>query len=182
MSELEENKLAAGPILGFVGGLVILVYGAYEIYVWSVGQSLASLGGLPVGSLAGLLAGGVTGVLLGLFTMLASADLWFSPELHTQLGLVIVTLSFLSLVSVGGGDGIGMILGVLGGTCGVVFGPRYPELPPVDLPEGNPSGSHPMPLSPTPDARGRTFKACPSCRQVIPIQATKCPNCGRTVG
>jgi len=125
-SESEENRLLAGPILGAVGGLVTLAYGAYEISLAEGAKSVASLGGFPVGNVAGAVDAGVAGVVLGLITICAAVGLWVSPRKHAALGALIIVLSVLSLVSVGGGNGAGLILGVLGGTCGVVIGPGHP--------------------------------------------------------
>jgi hypothetical protein len=123
---MAENKAAAGPILGFVGGLVILSYGAYELYLGLTLQSLVNQTGLPPGStLNGLIDGGTAGILLGSVVIIASIALALVVDYPTArgLGVAMVALSVLSLVSWQGGNGVGLVLGVLGGTSAIIFGP-----------------------------------------------------------
>ncbi len=182
MTQLEENKLAAGPILGFVGGFVIFVYGAYEIYVGATVESLASLNGLPVGGLWAVVTAGFVGSVMGILVMGFSIGLLMAPDYHTVLGGLMILASVTSLVSVGGGAGVGLILGVLGGTCAIVFGPEDPSYseprPPVRDSAGN------MPFSPQepPKVDDPLLRACHSCEEEIPIEATVCPKCGFPTG
>jgi hypothetical protein len=192
---MTDNKAAAGPILGFVGGLVILVYGAYELYLAEILQSSANLAGFPVnGSLLGFVDGGAAGILLGILLIITSISLAAAPDYRISLGVLIIVLSLLSLVSLGGGNGVGLLLGVLGGTCALVFEPEGPTAEEVRLRSeflpGPPTndeipGSKPAPLAPPPAPRtrmaGLTHRACPGCTKVIPWAFTTCPNCGAQV-
>lgn len=123
-----ENKLVAGPILALVGGLLILVYGAYEWYVGATVQSLGSLAGLPVTSVHGVVDAGIVGVGLGLLIMVFAVLHLFMPELHSFWGAGMILFAVVSIVSLGGVVGAGLLLAVLGGTACIVYGPVEPDL------------------------------------------------------
>jgi len=191
---MADNKAAAGPILSFVGGVVILAYGAYELYVAETVQALSSLAGFPVnGSLDGFINGGTVGIVLGILLVIISIALAAAPDLHVALGVAIISLSLLSLVSLGGGEGFGMLLGVLGGTCAIVlepegittvedririeFGSGTQAKGPIPAQEPPPS----PPLAPRTKIEGRTHQGCPNCGKIIPMAFTTCPNCGSKI-
>src|SRR5208282_472754 len=106
---------------------------------------------------------------MGILVISFSIGLVIAPHYHTFLGGLMILGSITSLVSVGGGGGAGLILGVLGGTCAVVFGPEDPAYteprPPVRDASGN------MPFSPQkpPKVEDPLLRACPSCDEQIPI-------------
>jgi hypothetical protein len=179
---VSENKQIAGPILGLVGGLVILIYGAVEVYLAEVVSSIANLNGLPVLDIGGVIIAGILGIVFGLVVMVFSAVIAFYPEYHGGLGALMILFSIFSLVSVGGGNGIGFLLAVLGGTCCIVFGPgEPPRSPSAPRRSSAPSPVPEPPLSPPPvaDALGRTQKACANCGKVSNIAFTVCPSCGQ---
>ena len=187
MRDVESEPLLAGPILGVVGGLLILIYGAYEAWLGTVLRSTASFAGFPTGDITAVIVGGVIGVFLGVVVILCSVGLALSPERHRLLGSLIILLALVSLVSVGGGGGIGLLLCVLGGTCGVVFGPS--KLEPLETPAeilGTPAVAAPtagptsVPRGSTApaDEFGRTHKGCPGCSRILPLDTKKCPECG----
>lgn len=186
-----ENKLAAGPILGAVGGFLVLVTGAFEIWL-GLGGSVTVNGFAVSGA---FVTGGALGVVAGMFMMLVAGLLWAYPESHVALGGALIVLSLISLLSLEGGFGFGFLLGVLGGTCGVVFGPGQPGARAgYDAPEAGgwvahePVATFPSVPSrtgtppPVMDANGRTHHACPQCGHVSPIAFTLCPQCGRPFG
>jgi hypothetical protein len=121
-----EDKQIAGPILAAVGGLVIVIYAAAEIYIGTFVTSVSSLNGFPVTDIGGLLLAGWFGVFVGLAIVVLSVVVVGTPVEHGRVGALIIFFAFLSLVSVGGGNGIGFLLSVLGGTCSIVFGPDRP--------------------------------------------------------
>ena len=188
---VSENKLAAGPVLGTVGGFVTFAVGVFEIYLGVQLPTDISVNGFAAST--AFIAGGAFGVLLGLGMMIVAVILWLLPERHLGLGAALIVLSILSLVSLEGGLGLGFLLGVLGGTCGIVFGPG----PPVER-DPNAGVYYRTPLSdedaletrsvvreggavpPFVDAQGRTHRACPGCGRVSPIAFTICPQCGRS--
>jgi hypothetical protein len=178
MADWEDEKLVLGPVLGFVGGFLILVYGVYEAYLGYTLSSISSLAGLPVSSLGGVVTAGVAGGVLGILIMGLAVGLWISPESHAELGIFLVLLSVASLVSVGGGGGIGLLLGVLGGTCGIAFGPEDSEPYPPDATALGPAGSAASSAAPSADWTARYFRACPSCHRVAPISDSSCHYCG----
>jgi len=157
------NKAALGPLLGFVGGFVILVYGAYELSIGDSLQSLLNVTGFPVNSsVSGLVDAGWLGVILGILILLAAIATAIAPTYHSSLGALMILFSMLSLLcvlslgSLGAGDSVGFLLGVLGGTCAVVVGAegaslRSPPLPIDPAPSGFPQ---PRALLPNRSRRG----------------------------
>ncbi len=189
---MADGRRAAGPVLGSVGGFVILAYGAYELYLGTAEANLFVPSAIAP-SIGAVVAGGVAGVVLGSLVLLASVLLWWADDWHLLLGLLVVVFSVLSLVSLGGGEGVGLLLGVIGGTCGIVFGPE-------DEPYG--SRTDPGPSSPYEPARdpppetfgavgprsrgasppvppGPKYRGCAHCGAVAPGDAGFCPRCGR---
>jgi len=124
---MSEDKQLAGPVLAAVGGLVILMYAAYELYIAANVSSVSSLNGFPVTDIGNVMITGWLGVVFGLVIIFLSIVLVANPANHTACGAAIISLAILSLVSLGGGNGVGFLLAVLGGTCGIVFGPDTPE-------------------------------------------------------
>jgi hypothetical protein len=179
---VSDSKEMAGPILGFVGGLVILIYGAVEVYLAEFVSSISSLNGLPVLDIGGVLIAGFVGIGLGLLIMVLSGLSVSYPEHSAGLGVLMILFSIFSLVSVGGGNGVGLLLGVLGGTCCIVFAPDEARWsPPRQQSSTTPSSASDLttPSSPPVDAFGRTHQACPRCGTVSPITSTACPSCGQ---
>jgi len=162
-----EDKLLAGPILAFVGGIVVLVYGVYEWYQGSTAQSLASVVGFPVGSAGGAVAGGIAGVVFGIIIAVSAAFAAIYPDYHASLGAWLLLLGLFSLVSLGGGNGVGFLLVVLGGTACMVYGP-------VDAERATaPSARRGEPPKP---AYGYT---CPACANLVSPDAWACERCGK---
>lgn len=173
---MSENKAIAGPILAFVGGLVILIYGAAEVYLAGLASSNINLNGLPVFDVQGLSIAGWLGVLFGFIIMGLAGALAANLEYHIGLGVVIIFFSILSLISVGGGDSVGFLLGVLGGTAGIVYGPEAspPYVPPVRATPPTRSEGLPQPSNPPSSAR----HLCVKCGNVCSDVFTICPTCG----
>jgi len=174
-----DRKRLAGPVLGFVGGLMILVYAVAELSEASGAGMAGSLGGIPLHTLSGVTDAGVAGVVLGVLLVTSSIALGIYPDEGQSLGFLMIAFSVGSVVSVGGGNGVGLLLGVLGGTCGLVFGPETEQ-----------ERARRMALGPgAPERDGRTPPdrrspeahrwACPSCRKLVPAQAPVCPYCGQ---
>lgn len=173
---MAEDKLVFGSILGFVGGLVILVYGAYEIYVAVTAQ-------LPTV----VVDAGIAGVVLGLLVMIVSALLASSPDFRVLLGVLIILFALISLVSLGGGDGVGFLLAVIGGACGIAFGDSEQLGPPYRAPPLSTAASdtaipvkRPGVASIPPESQLALWKGCLQCGKVCPVDSPTCPNCGHT--
>ncbi len=189
---MADGLRAAGPILGGVGGFVILVYGAYELYLGTVAASVFAPSGLAPG-LGEVVGGGVAGVVLGLLVLLLSALVWWAPDWHALLGFLVVLFSVLSLVSLGGGGGVGLLLGVIGGTCSIVFGPEDESYAPRTGPGSSapyeaPRESPPVAFGAAGDlSRGASpqapsvarYRGCAQCGSVAPGDAGFCAQCGR---
>jgi hypothetical protein len=165
---VSENKAAIAPVLGVVGGLVISIYGAYEASLGLSIQSLSNTTGFPVNSSVGIIVeAGWAGVVLGILMMAAAIGIAAAPISHSGLGVLLIVLSIMSLFcvlslgSLGGGDAIGFLLGVLGGTAGIVVGPPSASIRVVhDSTAGSvvsphsDRSSHPRPARPHPPFRG----------------------------
>jgi hypothetical protein len=193
-----ENKGALGPLLGFAGGFVILVYGLYELSIGDSLQSLLNVTGFPVNSsVSGLIDAGWLGVILGILILLAAIATAIVPFYHSSLGALMILLSLLSLLcvlslgSLGAGDSVGFLLVVLGGTFSVVVGPEMASLEGAPLPidpsqswvpaaQSAPTPPEPPMGAGSPGAPGRTSRGCLKCGKVVPVAFTSCPSCGYT--
>ncbi len=188
---MADGRRVAGPVLGSVGGFVILVYGAYELYVGTVVANLFATSGLTT-SAGAVVAGGVAGIVLGLLVIICSALVWWATDWRVVLGLLVVIFSVLSLVSLGGGEGVGLLLGVIGGTCSLVFGPEDEPYAPrtgpgpssPDTPPDSPrqaSGTVGVPSRGTLPSGPSVprYRGCAQCGAVAPGDAGFCPQCGR---
>jgi len=179
---MSDNKEVVGPILGFVGGLTILIYGAFEVYLAEVASTISTLNGLPVLDVGGVVIAGILGIVFGLFIMVFSAVAGSYLEYGVGFGILVIVFSLLSLLSVGGGNGVGFLLGVLGGTFCIAFADEgYPSYEPA---RATPSEIVPTPVLPssspaTAAAEGRLHRACLRCGKLSPITATVCPACGQ---
>jgi hypothetical protein len=184
MSRPSADTFVAGPVLGFVGGLVVLIYGAYEAYLGSTLQKIPNLGGIPVGSPSSATFLGALGIFFGLAITVSASMVELLPPQHELLGGLVILFALVSLVSVGGGNGVGFVLAVLGGTACIVFGPPESDrffpggsVPDVPAPNGPPSDEG------TARPRDSThLVACPFCARMIPVEARTCPHCSRFVG
>jgi hypothetical protein len=189
---MSGEKLVFGAILGFVGGLVILVYGAYEVYLGMTMQSIANLAGLPVTDIAGVVYGGTAGIVLGILIMILSVALAEYSDHCLALGGLLIACSLLSLVSFGGGNGVGFLLGVVGGACGIAFGseewlpgPEHPLAPSLPAPPGSGLGSSATtsatgaeaPSSPL-ASQVSLYRGCANCGKICSTTLTVCPLCG----
>jgi len=183
-----DDKAIAGPILSFVGGLVILIVGAAEAYVGQAVGAAASMAGLPnTGSAADIVWIGIVGGFCGFVIMVLAIIANLSTDFRGPLGALILLFSLFSLVS---SIGVGFLLAVLGGTATIAFGPDDPtdRTPPPMLPAPYPVGASriaapPVASVPEPvaDSEGRTHRACPFCGSINAIQAAVCHQCGRKI-
>jgi hypothetical protein len=194
---MEDDRSFAGPVLGLVGGFVMLLWGAFVLYLWSQGAQAAAAAGLSAPGLNVIAYVGVAGIVSALFGMAFAILLGLNPAVHHLFGVLMILTPIVNLLvdlavgagfaGLGEGVEIAFLLMVLGGTCGIVFGEdEFAELD--DLPRPWPRlsarGEAPMPPrppTPEPDAKGRTFRACPGCRAVIPVRSTACPACGAPI-
>jgi len=181
---VSDRKEIAGPILAFVGGLVILIYGVVEIYLAVVVATVTSLNGLPVVDVGGVLVAGVLGIVFGLLIMAFALATASYSEYSTGFGVLIILFSLCSLVSVGGGNGVGFLLAVLGGTSCIVFAPEDPIWALSSSRASAGTSADALPPAPPPssaDAFGRTLRGCPRCGEINPIANDVCSGCGQSL-
>jgi len=188
---MAEDRMVFGAILGFVGGFVILIFGAIETYVAATLPSVSSISGLAGTVETILLFAGIAGIVFGLLIMILSALLSSYPEYNVSLGVLLIVLALLSFFIMGGGDGIGFLLVVVAGACGIAFGEAgqpFPDLyfpervpRPWESPESSPevAGERPAPPPAPLGPPVGPLKGCPECGKSCPADSPTCPNCGR---
>ncbi len=163
------EKPTAAMVLSLIGGIFILLGGAFLAFAGSVISSLNLTGVGSTGSLVTAL--GVVGIILGLIIIVGGVMMYNNPQTHTMWGVVILVLSLVSWVTSIGGFVIGFLLALIGGILGIVFKPIMapPAMSTMSM------GAQPMGSSPTMSAAGMK---CPACGAMTPAGSTKCPNCG----
>jgi hypothetical protein len=167
---MEDERFVFGAIIGFVGGLLILVFAAYELYLVLTFPFIPILAGFPVDNVSLVTDVAIIGIVLGILIMIVAVLLADFPEYHTFLGGLMIVLSVISVVSLYGGNGIGLLLGVVGGACGIAFGPEEPYYPP--------GGTHRLDSTAGPTVSGELHRGCSNCGKILSAESTVCPNCG----
>ncbi len=110
-------KPTAAFILSLIGGILILLWG---LVLFAIGVAISSFvfgGGV-------LVIGGVE-IVCGLIIMIAGILLYVNPEQHTMFGVLVVVLSIVSLIGLGGLL-LGFILALIGGILGITHKPTPP--------------------------------------------------------
>ena len=118
------EKPTAAMVLSIIGGIFILLWGAFLTWVGVEAQSLSF--GVYGGGLT--LIGGIEDI-CGLLIVVFGVLLYVSPEHHVPYGVLVLVLSVVSLVGLGGLI-IGFILALIGGILGIVHKPT-PAAPQV---------------------------------------------------
>ena len=112
-------------------------------------------------------------------------------DFHIELGILIIIFALVSLVSVGGGNGVGFLLAVVGGAFAIAFGPEQQYVPrsraPVAPAPESPISPSSVPLN-LPGAGGSlsseaeqhsvAYRGCTKCGRATLPSHTFCPNCG----
>ncbi len=125
--------------------------------------------------------------------MLSSMLCPLYPEHRILLGALILLFSVLSLASMGGGAGIGLLLGVLGGAFTIGYTPEFGASTASGIPTTvgaatlrsySPSLSLPTATAPTGTVGGAfadrpTRRACTNCGQINPLEESSCVACGQ---
>ncbi|HKZ99276.1 MAG TPA: DUF6114 domain-containing protein [Thermoplasmata archaeon] len=114
-------------VLSVVGGIFILLGGITLLFV---GAILAALLGAFVGSfsflgpdpIAIVNTMGILGVVFGLIDMALGIVMFVKPGLSKVLGAVVLVVSLVSIIALGGFF-LGLILGVVGGILGLLWKP-----------------------------------------------------------
>jgi hypothetical protein len=158
-----EEWPVAGGVLTVLAGLLMLIDGAFEVWLGGV----AATSGIPGSSAAGgILSGlGLLGTLIGLIVLVLGIMLYVNPDSHLGYGIAVAVLSALSFFG-GGGFLLGIVLGVIGGLLACFFQPDSNEFPW----ETSASQSH---------TKGRR---CENCGAPMTDGAYACASCHRPVG
>jgi len=121
------TKPTGAMVLSVVGGIFILLGGITLLFV---GAILAALLGAFVGSfsflgpdpIAIVNTMGILGVVFGLIDMALGIVMFVKPGLSKVLGAVVLVVSLVSIIALGGFF-LGLILGVVGGILGLLWKP-----------------------------------------------------------
>lgn len=166
-----EPKPVTAFVLSMVGGVFILLGGAFEFYFSffysqvafppRFGDELAVLGAIGIG----------VGVLAIVFAVL----LYLYPQHHALFGGLILVASVVSAVSYWGFL-IGLVLGVVGGVLAIAWVPfRWPLAP---YGYGPPGGWQYGASATAPSA----YRACMKCGLLAGRESKFCPHCGNPMG
>jgi Family of unknown function (DUF6114) len=137
----------AGSVLVIIGGLLMLLVGAFVAYV--IGGILS---GFHVGGTSALTSILFLGPLFGLIVILMGVFALVSPNLNVAWGVIAIVVSILSIFSTAiGGIFLGFILALIGGILIAVK--RAPPPPAPMTPYGTqPYGTQPYGTPPPPGA------------------------------
>jgi hypothetical protein len=176
-------------VCGIIGGAAILLVSAFEIALgaWCATTSCNFVfGGVP----DVYIASGILGVVVGAMVIVFATLAYLRPEHHVAAGIMLIVFSILSLVSFGGGLGIGFVLTLVAGILAIAWqsGPQYLGYQPVfpaPYPYSFPSPySAPAPVPPTAPvaAAPAVQRICLKCGRAVDLQANFCSHCGNTLG
>ncbi len=153
-------------VLSLIGGIFILLGGAFIAFVGSIFSGLGGLSGAGVGG--AVTAVGIVGIIFGIIIILGGIMINSNPKSHTMWGVIIIILSILSWITAAGGFVIGFILALIGGILAITFKP--PMMQPT-------VGTGMMPGAGTPTGSSAMIR-CVSCGAMAPAGTMKCPSCG----
>jgi len=131
------DKPTAAMVLSLIGGICVIIGGAFIAFVGSLVSSFGYLanGGTSGGST--VTAFGVVGIIMGLIMVVGSFMLYSKPTRAKMWGIIILVLSILSWVTAVGGLVIGFILGLIGGILAIMFKPSAVPVAPAPAPIGS---------------------------------------------
>jgi hypothetical protein len=137
-------------VLGFTGGMIILVSGVLVGVILLVAGTLTPPG--PVTVFAGLFS-----ILDGVAVIVGSTLTYVNPRNHTIWGILVGVLSVASWITPSyGGFLVGLILGLAGGILGITW-----------------KASIPTQLKP------QNTLSCPNCGKLMDANANYCSNCAK---
>lgn len=136
------ERPTGGFVLSLIGGLIILLVGAllyvaasfFSLFIGAASSAGATTTGL-VGISMTIGTMGIIGVVCGLLVMVFGILMFVMPKYHLIWGVLVLVLSLVSILGLGGFI-LGMILGIVGGILGIVFKPSAPMVapPPMQAP------------------------------------------------
>jgi hypothetical protein len=188
---VSEDAVVFGAVLAVVGGLLILIFGAFTIFVAAVFAVTFGDTGLAGTAVLGALIVGVVGVVFGILVIVLAALFRLDPEHDALWGSLVIVLAILSLFILGGGWLFGFVFATIGGACAIAFGEPWGTLESLESPAAIPrpwedtesepataTGQTPSPPLPLGSPVG-PLKGCAACGKACPSDAPTCPNCGR---
>ncbi len=138
-------------VLSLIGGLLILLGGAVWLALASLLESLLLISGetFSVDPVVFVQLIGAIGVVIGIVIMVGGVMMYSKPASSTLWGVIILVLSLVSIISLGGFL-LGLILGLIGGVLGIAFKPMAPATPVAAPPPVAPAAT-PPPAAPAPE-------------------------------
>lgn len=132
------EKPTAAFVLSLIGGIFILLGGAFIAVVFATLSGI--MGGLGFGDfgLGSMTVVGVVGLIFGLIVIIAAVMLYMRPQQHVIWGVIILLLAIVSIPFSLVGFVIGFILALVGGILGIVFKPSAPMAAPYAPPMAPP--------------------------------------------
>ena len=124
------DKPTAAMVLSLIGGICVILGGAFIAFVGSLVSSFGYLANGGTSGGATVTAFGVVGIIMGLIMIAGSFMLYSKPTSAKMWGIIILILSILSWVTAVGGLVIGFILGLIGGILAIMYKPSAPATPP----------------------------------------------------
>lgn len=118
------GKPTVASILSLIGGIIIIIFGAFFAIV---GAGLTS----QIGGVGGLF--GLFGMVTGVLVIIGAVKMRSRPEQHIIWGVVVIAFSILSWIGSLGGFGIGFIIGLIGGILGILWKPSVVQPAPEEF-------------------------------------------------
>jgi hypothetical protein len=165
-----ESKPTNAFALGIIAGILILLAGAFEVWIGAVESTIVFLG---TGSTL-LVVLGLLGVCLGVFVIVFSVLLYLQTEHHVVYGVIILVLSIASALAYWGFV-LGMVLGIVAGVLAIVWMPvRWTPI------AYGPMGPGGWPTAPAPFSAS-SHRVCLKCGRLVGIDSRYCSYCGAPV-
>ena len=131
------EKPTAAMVLSLIGGICVMLGGAFIAFVGSIVSSFGYLanGGTNGGTLVTVF--GVVGIIMGIIMVVGGFMMYSKPTSAKMWGIIVLILSILSWVTAVGGLVIGFLLGLIGGILAIVFKPAPSAMAPPPAPTGS---------------------------------------------
>ena len=145
------RRPTAAFILSLIAGIIISVVGFVVMVAGTILTiSVGGVGGIP----------GLYGLISGVVVIFGGLMLYSRPRRNLVWSLVIIIFSILSLYGAMGGLYVGLILGIIGGTLGIMWKPSVSQ-----------------PISSL--SQDSVVRTCPNCGRVLSSVEKFCPQCGK---
>jgi hypothetical protein len=173
------EKPTAAMVLSIIGGIFVILGGAFIAFVGSLFFSIPGTTGTTGPSTTGIASVvvivGVIGIIMGLIMIVGGVMMNSNPQSHTMWGVIVLVLSILSWGTAAGGLFIGFLLGLIGGILALTFKPSTMGTPYMG------GAMTAMPSQASPPQGSMNMVRCNSCGAMSPMGTTKCPACGASL-